>query len=174
MAFDSPEQFAAAAIEAARTQIDELRRIREAVEEIAEHVREARSDARPHASQLALSGAAVERIATQLAHDPVNGHANGQSNGHGPRRARRGPAGDELPRGISWDDSGGVYQVDVTLPGRPRRRVRVPLVRFGGRHDLALAEACRVRCVLQDLDPKANLAALHADTTRDVALAMAK
>lgn len=167
MGFDSPEQFAAAAIEAARIQIDELRRIREAVDEIAQHMRDVRTDARPPASQLALAGAEVE-AGVQY----TNGNSN--SNGHPPRRARLGPAGDELPRGISWDASGSVYQVDVTLPGRPRRRVRVPLARFGGRHELALAEACRVRCVLQDLDAKAHLAAMHADTTRDVALAMAK
>jgi len=102
----------------------------------------------------------------------TNGHGNGS--GHPPRRARLGPAGDELPRGISWDASGSVYQVDATLPGRPRRRVRVPLARFSGQHEGALAEARRVLWVLRDLGAKAHLAAMHADTARDVALELAK
>lgn len=167
MGFETTEQFQAASMMV-------LRQIREDLAALRAFVEAGGFNAPTHvingqAAQLELAGA--------------GGSSNG--NGHGPggktpppaptpeHKARTDPFGHELPRGVSWDASGEVWQVDVTLPGRPRRRVRVPADRFHGRPALGLAEACRVRQVLQGLETKANLAAMHPDTARDVAAATA-
>ncbi|MCC6618751.1 MAG: hypothetical protein IT341_06895 [Chloroflexi bacterium] len=159
------DQFYAASLEVAREQTAELRRIRVAIEQLSAAADETWAQGnRTAPAQLALAAA-----------EATNG-SKPSSNGHKPAatpQPRTDPFGHELPRGVSWDASGEVWQVDVTLPGRPRRRVRVPAGRFVGHPALGLAEACRVRAVLQGIDTKVHLAAMHPDTARDVASATA-
>lgn len=160
MAFETVDQFHAAMMEEQRAQTALLRDILDALGEL--HMRGAVNG---HAAQLPLA-------------PPAGGsNGNGRGNGKGEevvRDVRRDFFGQELPRGISWDASGRVWQVDVTLPGRPRRRIRIPVDRFMGRPAAGLAEACHVRAVLQGIDVKANLATMHPETARDVAAEMAK
>lgn len=162
------EQFYAASLEVQRAQLAAFERLQTAVEDLTAALHQPITPVYTAPAQLELAAT--------------------HSNGHAPAAARTEPVafrsrrdtfGQELPRGISWDARGNVWQVDATMPGRARRRVRVPLARFEGighdnPHARGLAEACHVRSVLLGIDTKQHLAALHPDTARDVAEAMAR
>lgn len=166
MSFESAEQFYAASLEVAREHLEETRRLREAVKALT---------------------AALQRPLTPVYGAPAQLELVGSANGHAPAppattkpeafvfRSRLDAFGQELPRGISWDPSGEVWQVDVTAAGRRRRRVRIPADRFPGRPELGLEEARLVHKVLQGgQGTRHHAQALHQDTARDVTAALAR
>ncbi len=174
MAFETPEQFYAAVIEEARIQTGELLRIREGIERLLDAVGE--RAANEHVEQLHLVPAPLPTALAEMV-AAFSNERGSAVNGHSPVRVsgpRTDPFGQELPRGVSWDASGDVWQVDVTTTGRGRRRIRIPEARFPGRPEAGLAEACIVRAVMRGVDVKANLQRLHPDSARDVAEAMAR
>ncbi|MEO8084535.1 MAG: hypothetical protein ABI780_11990 [Ardenticatenales bacterium] len=159
------DQFYAASLEAMREIRDELRALREAV------AVKLVAASNGHAAQLEL---AVEVDADRFVRGVDMARRPSVTNVH---TVRCDPYGQELPRGISWDPSGAVWAVGATNRERGRRRVRVQASRFPGEPAAGLAEARRVLAFLADpnaRDARALLAAMHQDTARAVAEAMAR
>lgn len=153
------EQFYAASLQIQRETLAATLRVAEALEEVRAHAQ------------------AAEREMATRNHGPAQLELVVHHNGHTPAAPRRDPFGQELPRGVSWDASGAVWAVGITSRERGRRRVRVQASRFPGDHVAGLAEARRVLAFLADpnaRDARGLLAAMHPDTARDVAEAMAR
>lgn len=188
MAFESDIQALTALVEAVRENTTELRLIKIATLETRDAQLETRDALRellaalPATMAPAMNGHAAQ---LDLAGALMNGARSGDPYGTGDAPAalhrattiRCDPYGQELERGISWDPSGAVWAVGATNRERGRRRVRVPAARFPGEPAAGLAEARRVLAFLTDpsgRDARALLAAMHPDTARDVAEAMAR